>query len=327
MLRKVFPSATALFVLAKHSPASAAVAVRSLPTDCKALVSTSAPLRKEEQQGAGSEPGHPSPQEQAQEMSKAFLTSVLDMEELWIKGLAGQLRYWNAAKKMPLQEPQQAELLERVRSDYLDTMRRAAAGRVLSIRGRAHLKQACLAAATHRVITQDWPDMEAAVDEFVGFSMGGLYAGFMLGGLKLSAWIKRLLLRESSISQAVDTLHTVARDMEGACHCSVQPLSAVSDSDVDAARAETSGRATSPSGGTPGAEEQQQEDPEAAAESEARTHHTAAHWAAGAALTVDSCMLADVLRSEGAPQLLRYFCCTHNVRWLEAYRGDRKSVV
>ncbi len=55
------------------------------------------------------------------------------------------------------QEPQQAELLERVRSDYLDTMRRAAAGRVLSIRGRAHLKQACLAAATHRVITQDWP--------------------------------------------------------------------------------------------------------------------------------------------------------------------------
>ncbi len=57
----------------------------------------------------------------------------------------------------------------------------------------------------------DAQDMEAAVDEFVGFSMGGLYAGFMLGGLKLSAWIKRLLLRESSISQAVDTLHTVAR--------------------------------------------------------------------------------------------------------------------
>ncbi len=100
---QVFPSATALFFLAKHSPVSAAVAVRSLPTDCKALISTSAPVRKEEQQGAGSEPGHPSPQEQAQEMSKAFLTSVLDMEELWIKGLAGQLRYWNAAKKMPLQ--------------------------------------------------------------------------------------------------------------------------------------------------------------------------------------------------------------------------------
>jgi L-2-amino-thiazoline-4-carboxylic acid hydrolase len=128
-------------------------------------------------------------------------------------------------------------------------------------------------------------------------------------------------LLKKAVSQHITP--PLLQDMEGACHCSVQPLSAVSDSDVDAARAETSGRATSPSGDTPGAEEQQQqEDPEAAAESEARTHHTAAHWAAGAALTVDSCMLADVLRSEGAPQLLRYFCCTHNVRWLEAYRGQ-----
>lgn len=41
--------------------------------------------------------------------------------------------------------------------------------------------------------------------------MGGLYAPFMLGGLKLSSWVKRLLLRQSSVSQAVDTLHTIAR--------------------------------------------------------------------------------------------------------------------
>jgi hypothetical protein len=41
--------------------------------------------------------------------------------------------------------------------------------------------------------------------------MGGLYAPFMLGGLKVSSWMKRLLLRQSPISQAVDTLHTIAR--------------------------------------------------------------------------------------------------------------------
>jgi hypothetical protein len=41
--------------------------------------------------------------------------------------------------------------------------------------------------------------------------MGGLYAPFMLGGLKVSSWVKRLLLRQSPVSQAVDTLHTIAR--------------------------------------------------------------------------------------------------------------------
>jgi hypothetical protein len=45
--------------------------------------------------------------------------------------------------------------------------------------------------------------------------MGGLYAPFMLGGLKMSSWVKRVLLRQSSISQAVDTLHTIARVSEG----------------------------------------------------------------------------------------------------------------
>jgi hypothetical protein len=52
---------------------------------------------------------------------------------------------------------------------------------------------------------------EAMIDEFIHFSMGGVYSSFMLGGLKVSSWAKRLLLRESSISQAVDTLHTIAR--------------------------------------------------------------------------------------------------------------------
>lgn len=49
------------------------------------------------------------------------------------------------------------------------------------------------------------------VEEFIHFAMGGVYSSFMLGGLKISSWAKRLLLRETSISQAVDTLHTIAR--------------------------------------------------------------------------------------------------------------------
>lgn len=52
---------------------------------------------------------------------------------------------------------------------------------------------------------------EASAEQFICDLMGGLYAPFMLGGLKVSSWVKRLLLRQSSISQAVDTLHTIAR--------------------------------------------------------------------------------------------------------------------
>lgn len=52
---------------------------------------------------------------------------------------------------------------------------------------------------------------EKAVEEHIADCMGGLYAPFMLGGLKFSSWVRRLLFRQSSISQAVDTLHTLAR--------------------------------------------------------------------------------------------------------------------
>jgi hypothetical protein len=65
---------------------------------------------------------------------------------------------------------------------------------------------------------------EALIEEFIHFSMGGVYSSFMLGGLKVSSWAKRLLLRESSISQAVDTLHTIARVSAagiGWCQCSI----------------------------------------------------------------------------------------------------------
>lgn len=52
---------------------------------------------------------------------------------------------------------------------------------------------------------------EVAAEQHIIDMMGGLYAPFMLGGLKFGSWMKRVLLRQSSISQAVDTLHTIAR--------------------------------------------------------------------------------------------------------------------
>jgi len=42
----------------------------------------------------------------------------------------------------------------------------------------------------------------------------------------------------------------------------------------------------------------------------------------GAALHVSGCMFAEVLQDEGLPQLLRYFCCQHNLQWLESYRAQ-----
>lgn len=39
--------------------------------------------------------------EQTQEVSKSFITSVLNMEEAWLNGVAGQLKMWAAAKKVP----------------------------------------------------------------------------------------------------------------------------------------------------------------------------------------------------------------------------------
>jgi hypothetical protein len=64
-----------------------------------------------------------------------------------------------------------------------------------------------------------------------------------------------------------------------------------------------------------------EEDPADAAEAAAREHHQQKEWERGAALTVDSCMIAEVLLEEGVPQLLQCFCCQHNLGWLGAYKG------
>lgn len=52
---------------------------------------------------------------------------------------------------------------------------------------------------------------KADAERLVSELMGGLYAPYMLGALKLSTWFKKLFLRQSAISQAVDTLHTIAK--------------------------------------------------------------------------------------------------------------------
>jgi hypothetical protein len=53
--------------------------------------------------------------------------------------------------------------------------------------------------------------IDSKAEQLIADLMGGLYAPFMLGGLKFGSWVKRLLLRQSSISQAVDTLHNIAK--------------------------------------------------------------------------------------------------------------------
>jgi hypothetical protein len=77
----------------------------------------------------------------------------------------------------------------------------------------------CLLSVVHIFALQH---SEQLIDEFIHFSMGGVYSSFMAGGLKISSWAKRLLLRESSISQAVDTLHTVARVSSSILLCFVR---------------------------------------------------------------------------------------------------------
>jgi hypothetical protein len=49
------------------------------------------------------------------------------------------------------------DAVERVRTAYLATLTRAATGRILTHRARSQLKQACLAAATYKVLLEVAP--------------------------------------------------------------------------------------------------------------------------------------------------------------------------
>lgn len=108
--------------------------------------------------------------------------------------------------------------------------------------------------------------------------------------------------------------------MEGGCHCSIQPLAAISESDEESQEPPQQQQQPTPED----KQDKQEEDAEAVAEQEAATLHTQQQWQQGAALTVDSCMIAEVLQQEGLPQLLKYFCCQHNMTWLQAY--DKQGV-
>jgi hypothetical protein len=104
------------------------------------------------------------------------------------------------------------------------------------------------------------------------------------------------------------------QDMEGACHCSVQPLSCGSDSEVDditAPAAAAAGDTSSADANTCSEQQQQQQqqqqeqfdekeheredeaEAQAAAEAAAQ-RHTSQQWQLGATLTVDSCLYAEV---------------------------------
>jgi hypothetical protein len=121
-----------------------------------------------------------------------------------------------------------------------------------------------------------------------------------------------------------------AQDIEGACHCSVQPLSCGSDSEADDTSS-AAAAAAAPDASTAEQQQQQQQldaatehekedEAEAKAAAEAAAQHHGQHqWQLGAALTVDSCLYADILKAEGTPQLLTSFCCQHNMSWLDTY--------
>lgn len=128
------------------------------------------------------------------------------------------------------------------------------------------------------------------------------------------------------------------QDMEGACHCSVQPLCCGSDSEADDAATTAT---TAPAADAQQQQQQQQQEQreqeefdlaqeheredeaeaKAAAEAAAQ-HHSQQQWQLGASLTVDSCLYAEVLKGEGVPQLLKTFCCQHNMSWLDTYSSQ-----
>ena len=83
---------------------------------------------------------------------------------------------------------------------------------MLSTQARSQLKLACLAAATYQVLLPvSGGGGAAAVEKHIGESMGGLFAPFMLGGLKVAAWIRGKLLGQKPVKMAGSTLKDIAK--------------------------------------------------------------------------------------------------------------------
>lgn len=91
-----------------------------------------------------------------------------------------------------LQDKEQEAIVEKVRSEYLDTLQRNAAGRTLSHRARSHLKQACLAAATNKVLLEEAPVSSPPAPVRVGIAEPDLL-GQGCGDVRLLCFCRVLL--------------------------------------------------------------------------------------------------------------------------------------
>jgi hypothetical protein len=110
-----------------------------------------------------------------------------------------------------LQEKQQQAIVERCREAYLAMLQRNATGRVLSHRARSHLRQACLAAATHKVLLEEAPVSLKSVNVF--FFWQRSVCDEPQGEQPLAAWLAaathRVLMEEAPVSWRVLCLFCV----------------------------------------------------------------------------------------------------------------------
>lgn len=252
----------------------------------------------------------------------------LSSDELWMAGVAGRVKIW-AARAYPNLKGREKEIAEAVRREYEATLVRrlspvadARAGAdnaenadaateseslshlpelaQSSDRARAQLRQACLAAATQRVFARELggtPAAERDAAAAVAEAMGSLHAPFLVGALKATSWMRRLVLRQSVFDQACQTLEKLGRDLEGAA--AVERLPPV--------HGEGSGA------------ESDEDDDERAGKAAGGKHEKQQH----ATLRVSSCGVAELLRAEGvAEHLAPTFCCGHARTWFDAYSSQ-----
>lgn len=280
---------------------------------------------------ANPSPPPPLPQPQAPTVGK------LSGDELWMAGVAGRVKVW-AARAYPALKGREKEIAEAVRREYEATLVRrlspvadaaAAAAAAAnndaddetqsssthglaqlpglaqsSPRARAQLRQACLAAATQHVFARELGGTDAAERDAaaaVAEALGSLHAPFLVGALRATSWVRRLVLRQSPFDQACQTLDKVGRDLEGAS--AVERLPPVhgegsgAESDEDDDERERAG-------GTAGGE---------------KTPGQQQH----ATLRVSACGVAELLRAEGvAEHLAPSFCCGHARTWFDAYEAQ-----
>jgi hypothetical protein len=254
----------------------------------------------------------------------------LSSDELWMAGVAGRVKIW-AARAYPNLKGREKEIAEAVRREYeatlvrrlspvasadakdaadadnasADTADESALSHLPELaqssdRARAQLRQACLAAATQRVFARELggtPAAERDAAAAVAEAMGSLHAPFLVGALKATSWMRRLVLRQSVFDQACQTLEKLGRDLEGAA--AVERLPPV--------HGEGSGA------------ESDEDDDERAGKARAGKHEKQRH----ATLRVSSCGVAELLRAEGvAEHLASTFCCGHARTWFDAYSSQ-----